>query len=64
MEIFSVHNLIKHDVHYVHCLENKIRTLALAADHDASEAGEEEDKENKAEAAVEVKDLDCTVYYF
>ena len=30
----------------------------LAADHDASEAGEEEDKENKAEA-VEVYNLDA-----
>lgn len=29
----------------------------MAADHDASEAGEEEDKENKAEA-VEVKSWD------
>ena len=35
--------------------------LVLAADHDASEAGEEEDKENKAEA-VEVHNLD--VFFF
>lgn len=31
------------------------RLVLIAADHDASEAGEEEDKENKAEAAGEVR---------
>ena len=38
--------------------------MVLTADHDASEAGEEEaDKENKAEA-VEVNDLDAFLQKF
>ena len=54
-------NYVKYNLFHWKCINWWI--LVLAADHDASEAGEEEDKENKAEA-VEVKSLHVDAFFF